>query len=111
MDDETLSRTLTSAVRDVPHVLAVYPPRPIVQAAAEVVAATLALREPDVLVDVDRSGSALRVSAGIAVDDQRPASDTVREVGERIRSVVDGLPGPQVDVVTVTVRLIEEAGG
>lgn len=111
MRDEALSRALTSRIRSVDGVVAVHPPRAIVQAAAEVVAGTLALRAPDVLVDVHRDGSSLRVVTGIAVDDARPAKDTVREVGERIRGLVDEHEGVPADLVDVTVRLVEGVGG
>ncbi|MFJ4221948.1 hypothetical protein [Curtobacterium luteum] len=111
MDDETLSRTLTAAIRDVPGVVAVYPPRPIAHAAAEAVARTLALREPDVLVDLDRHGATLRVEAGIAVSGDRPAPDTVRAVGERVRALLDAEVDGGADLVSVTVRLVEDAVG
>lgn len=110
MSDEALSRALTVRIRAVPGVTGVYPRRPIVHAAAEAVASTFSLQEPDVLVDVQRDGAALRVGAGIAVDDSRPATDTVREVGERIRDLVDERAGAPADVVEVTIRLIEGIG-
>ncbi|MGL3198265.1 MULTISPECIES: hypothetical protein [Curtobacterium] len=109
MDDAALSSELTAAIRGVPGVLAVYPPWPLVHAAAEVVATALALREPDVLVDIDRHGAAVRVAAGIAVSGDRPAPDTVREVGERVRGLVDQWVEGGADLVTVTVRLVEDA--
>lgn len=111
MSDEALSRALTDRIRGVPGVTGVYPTRPIVHAAAEAVASTFALQEPDVLVDVHRDGSALRIGAGIAVDDARPAPETVREVGERIRDLVDERTGAPADLVEVTIRLVEGIGG
>lgn len=111
MDDEALSRTLTARIRSVPGVVGVHPARPVAQVAAEVVAAALALQEPDVLVDVDRDGGSLRVAAGIAVDDRRPAAETLRAVGDRIRTVVDEEAPTDVDLIAVTVRLVEERGG
>ncbi|MFJ4074036.1 MULTISPECIES: hypothetical protein [unclassified Curtobacterium] len=110
MSDEALSRVLTDRIRTVPGVTGVYPRRPIVHAAAEAVASTLSLQEPDVLVDVQRDGAALRVGAGIAVDDTRPATDTIREVAERIRDLVDERTGAPADVVEVTIRLVEGIG-
>jgi len=107
VNDDELSRTLTTAVRGVPGVVAVHPPRPIAHAAAEIAAAAFALHEPDAVVDVQRHGSALRIVTGIAVADERPATDTVREVGERLRDVVDGLGGTRADVIDVRVRLVE----
>ncbi|MFS0731629.1 hypothetical protein ABC270_16330 [Curtobacterium sp. 1P10AnD] len=109
MDDAALSSELTSAIRAVPGVVAVYPPRPIVHGAAEAVAAALALREPDVLVDIDRHGTTVRIAAGIAVSGDRPAPDTVREVGERVRDLVDQRVDGGADLVTVTIRLVEDA--
>ncbi len=109
MDDAALSSELTAAIRAVPGVVAVYPPRPIVHAAAEVVASALALREPDVLVDVDRHGGTVRVAAGIAVSGDRPAPDTVRAVGERVRALVDERIDGGADLVSVTIRLVEDA--
>ncbi|GGL74442.1 hypothetical protein LQK89_03460 [Curtobacterium sp. C1] len=110
MDDEALSRDLTAAVRAVPGVVGVHAPRSAVHAAAEAVAVALSLREPDVLVDVDRLDTTLRLTTHIAVDDRRPAPDTLREVGERLREVVDGVPGPSADLITVTIRVVEDGG-
>lgn len=109
MNDDELSRALTTAVRDVPGVVAVYPPRPIAHAAAEIAAAAFALHEPDAVVDIDRRGTALHIVAGIGVSDDRPATDTVREVGERIRDAVDAVDGPPADLIDVRVRLVEGA--
>lgn len=110
MSDEALSRTLTARIRDVPGVVGVYPPKPLVHAAAEAVAATFSLSAPDVLVDVDRRGGALRVAAGIAVDDGRPAPETLREVGECIRDTVAAASAADADLVSVTIRLVEGLG-
>jgi hypothetical protein len=107
VNDDELSRALTTAVRGVPGVVAVHPPRPIAHAAAELAAAAFALHEPDAVVDIDRHGGALRIVTGIAVADERPAIDTVRAVGERIREVVDGVDGPRADLIDVRVRLVE----
>lgn len=108
MDDEALSRRLTEAVRAVDGVTGVYAPR-TVTAAAEVVAATLTLHEPDVLVDVDRHGGTVQVVTGIAVDGGRPAAETVRAVGERLRDVLDAGTTPSADLIRVTVRLVDDA--
>lgn len=110
MSDEALSRALTDRIRSVPGVTGVYPSRPLVHAAAEAVASTFSLQEPDVLVDVQREGTTLRVHAGIAVEDTRPATETVREVGERVRDLVDERTGGPADLVAVTIRLVEDIG-
>jgi len=107
MDDEALSRTLTAAVRRVPGVTGVHRAR-TAAAAAEVVAAALTLREPDVLVDVDRHGGRVQVRAGIAVTGDRAAADTVRAVGECIRDLVDAESASSADLVSVTVQLVED---
>ncbi len=91
MDDAALSSELTAAIRGVPGVLAVYPPRPLVHAAAEVVATALALREPDVLVDIDRHGAAVRVAAGIAVSGTaRPRTPSARSASACAGSSTSG---------------------
>lgn len=109
-DDHALSRELTALIRATTGVAAVYPAQPIVEAAVDAVAVKLALRQPDVLVDVDRDGDALRIAAGIAVDDARPATDTVREVGERIRAVTDERADVRPDLISVSVRLVDDLG-
>lgn len=108
-EDQELSRRLTDTARTTDGVRHVFPASSIVQVAADAVAVQLELREPDTLVDVDRDGGAVRIAAEIAVDGARPAPDTVREVGERIRSVVDAEPGPRPDTISVVVRLVEDA--
>ena len=111
MDDEALARTLTEAVRAVSGVTGVYSARPLAAAAgavAEAVAPALTLREPDVLVDADRGGGRVHVRAGIAVSGERPACDTLRAVGERLRDALDAAVRPSVDLVSVTVRLVED---
>lgn len=115
MDDEALSRSLTEGIRQVPGVTGVYSPRPLTAAAEAVagavvdaVAPALGLREPDVLVDVDRHGGRVQVAAGIAVAGDRPAADTLRAVGERIRDLLDQGPTPSADLISVTVRLVED---
>lgn len=110
-DDQELSRRLSEVARATDGVSHVFPAQSIVQVAADAVAAQLALREPGTLVDVHRGGGAVRITAEVAVDGARPATDTVREVGERIRSVVDAEPGPRPDTITVVVRLVEDTVG
>jgi hypothetical protein len=110
-DDQELSRRLTDVARATEGVSHVFAAQSVVQIAADAVAAQLEIRDPGTLVDVHRGGGAVRVTAEVAVDGARPATETVREVGERLRSVVDAEPGPRPDMITVVVRLVEDTVG
>lgn len=110
-DDRELSRRLTDLARATDGVSHVFPAQSLVQVAADAVAAQLEIRDPGTMVDVYRGGGAVRITAEVAVDGARPATETVREVGERIRSVVDAEPGPRPDTITVVVRLVEDTVG
>lgn len=110
-DDRELSRRLTDLARATDGVSHVFPAQSLVQVAADAVAAQLEIRDPGTMVDVHRGGGAVRITAEVAVDGARPATETVREVGERIRSVVDAEPGPRPDTITVVVRLVEDNVG
>lgn len=110
-DDRELSRRLTDLARATDGVSHVFPAQSLVQVAADAVAAQLEIRDPGTMVDVHRSGGAVRITAEVAVDGARPATETVREVGERIRSLVDAEPGPRPDTITVVVRLVEDTVG
>ncbi|QHC68241.1 hypothetical protein GSU68_17795 [Rathayibacter sp. VKM Ac-2759] len=108
-DDTALSQRLTAAIRDTEGVAGVYPAQPILEAAADAIAVKLALRQPDVLVDIDRSEGFTTVSAHISAVAALPAPDTLRAVGERLRGMLESeLSGPF--AVTVKVRLIEDSG-
>lgn len=108
-DDQDLSQRLTALLRTVDGVDDVFPAQPIIEAAADAIAVKLALRQPDVLVDIDRSNGSVTVTAGIAVSDARPAGDTLREVGERVRDLLaDG--GEHPDLISVAIRLIDTDG-
>jgi hypothetical protein len=111
-DDQELSRHLTALIRATAGVDEVYPAQPVIKAAADAIAVKLALRQPDVLVDIDRDHGSTTITAGIAADVSRPAPDTVREVGERIRDALaqrhaDGAEAREPDLITVTIRLVE----
>ena len=110
-DDRELSRRLTDLARATDGVSHVFPAQSLVQVAADAVAAQLEIRDPGTMVDVHRGSGAVRITAEVAVDGARPATETVREVGERIRSVVDAEPGPRPDTITVVVRLVEDTVG
>lgn len=110
-DDRELSRRLTDLARATDGVSHVFPAQSLVQVAADAVAAQLEIRDPGTMVDVHRGGGAVRITAEVAVDGARPATETVREVGERIRSLVDAEPGPRPDTITVVVRLVEDTVG
>ncbi|GAA1493850.1 hypothetical protein [Curtobacterium herbarum] len=110
-DDQELSRRLTDVARATDGVGHVFPAQSLVQVAADVVAAQLEIRDPGTMVDVHRGDGAVRITAEVAVDGARPATETVRAVGERIRSVVDAEPGPRPDTITVVVRLVEDTVG
>ncbi|MDN3477743.1 hypothetical protein [Curtobacterium sp. APC 4022] len=110
-DDRELSRRLTDLARATDGVSHVFPAQSLVQVAADAVAAQLEIRDPVTMVDVHRGGGAVRITAEVAVDGARPATETVREVGERIRSLVDAEPGPRPDTITVVVRLVEDTVG
>lgn len=105
-DDVELSQRLTRVARETPGVAAVFPAKPIVAAAADAVAVALQLREPDVLVDIDRSGGSTTVTAQIGTSADRPAPDVVRAAGERLRDAVRAEVDGEL-VVHVTVRLVE----
>ncbi|SMH48680.1 hypothetical protein SAMN06295885_3098 [Rathayibacter oskolensis] len=108
-DDTELSRRLTAAIRDTEGVAGVYPAQPILEAAADALAVRLALRQPDVLVDIDHSDGFTTVTAHIAALAALPAPDTLRTVGELLRDVLTAeLSGPF--SVHVTARLIEDSG-
>lgn len=110
-DDTRLSRELTAAVRAVEGVAGVYPAQPILEAAAQAVAVRLALRVPDVLVDIDRADEFTTISAHISVVPTAPAPATLRRVGETLRDLISADASIQGEVaVLVTVRLIEEGG-
>jgi hypothetical protein len=114
-DDQELSRHLTALIRATPGVDEVYPAQPVIEAAADAIAVKLALRQPDVLVDIDRDHGSTTITAGIAADVSRPAPDTVREVGERIRDALaqrhaNGAEAREPDLITVTIRLVEGLG-
>ena len=120
IDDLELSRRLTSAIRAVPHVTGVYPAQPILEAAAGAIAVRLALRVPDVLVDIDRAEGFTTVSAHIATSAAAPTPETARAVGELLRDEFrrsheahDALPGTDPNdtlAINVKVRLVEDAG-
>jgi hypothetical protein len=110
-DDQELSRRLTDVARATEGLSHVFPAQSLVQVAADAVAAQLEIRDPGTMVDVHRGDGAVRVTAEVAVDGARPATETVRAVGERIRSVVDAEPGPRPDTITVVVRLVEDTVG
>ncbi|PPH39678.1 hypothetical protein C5C53_00250 [Rathayibacter sp. AY1E3] len=110
-DDTELSQRLTAEIRDIEGVAGVYPAQPIVEAAADALAAKLDLRQPDVLVDIDRSEGFTTVSAHIAASAALPAPETLRLVGERMHALLAADPsvsGPL--AVNVKVRLIEDSG-
>ncbi|KZX21223.1 hypothetical protein [Rathayibacter tanaceti] len=110
-DDTALSRRLTDEIRDTEGVTGVYPAQPIVEAAADAVAVSLALRLPDVLVDIDRSEGFTTVTAHIAASAALPAPETLRLVGERMHALLAAdptVPGPF--AVNVKVRLVEDSG-
>jgi hypothetical protein len=109
--DTALSQRLTAAIRDSEGVTGVYPAQPILEAAADALAVKLALRQPDVLVDIDRSDGFTTVTAHIAATAALPAPETLRAVGEELRRLLDAEPsvtGPL--AVNVKVRLIEDSG-
>ncbi|AMM19348.1 hypothetical protein AX769_03380 [Frondihabitans sp. PAMC 28766] len=109
IDDAALSRRLTAAIRDTEGVAGVYPAQPIVEAAAGAIAVKLALRMPDILVDIERADGFTTISAHIATFAAVPAPSTVRRVGELIRTVVTAEGESIGDLaVTVKVRLIED---
>ncbi|MDY0913780.1 hypothetical protein [Rathayibacter festucae] len=110
-DDTALSQRLTAAIRDTEGVAGVYPAQPLLEAAADALAVKLALRQPDVLVDIDRSDGFTTVTAHIAATAALPAPETLRAVGEELRRLLDAEPsvtGPL--AVNVKVRLIEDSG-
>ena len=110
-DDTALSQRLTAAIREAEGVVGVYPAQPILEAAADALAVTLALRQPDVLVDIDRSEGFTTVSAHIAASAALPVPETLRSVGELLRGILaeePGVTGPL--AVTVKVRLVEDSG-
>ncbi|NRG42446.1 hypothetical protein HRK28_16150 [Rathayibacter sp. VKM Ac-2835] len=110
-DDTALSQRLTAAIRDTEGVAGVYPAQPLLEAAADALAVKLALRQPDVLVDIDRSDGFTTVTAHIAATAALPAPETLRAVGEGLRRLLDAEPsviGPL--AVNVKVRLIEDSG-
>lgn len=107
IDDVALSQKLTAAIRATEGVVGVYPAQPIVEAAAEAVAVKLALRQPDVLVDIDRADGFTTISAHIAASSAISATETLRTVGELIRDTVPE-DGPL--AVNVKVRLIDDTG-
>ena len=110
-DDTALSQRLTAAIGETAGVTGVYPAQPLLEAAADALAVKLALRQPDVLVDIDRSDGFTTVSAHIAATAALPAPETLRAVGEELRRLLDAEPsvtGPL--AVNVKVRLIEDSG-
>jgi hypothetical protein len=108
-DDVDLSRRLTAAIRAADGVTGVYPAQPVLEAAMGAVAARLALRVPDVLVDIDRDDGSTTVSAHIATSSSAPAVDVVRRVGELILAVLSAEDGvPDGLTVEVRVRLVED---
>jgi hypothetical protein len=110
-DDTALSQRLTAAIRETAGVTGVYPAQPLLEAAADALAVKLALRQPDVLVDIDRSDGFTTVTAHIAATAALPAPETLRAVGEELRRLLDAEPsvtGPL--AVNVKVRLIEDSG-
>jgi hypothetical protein len=110
IDDTALSQKLTVAIRDAEGVAGVYPAQPIVEAAAGAIAVTLALRMPDILVDIDRADGFTTFSAHIPTFASHPAPDTVRRVGELMRDIVTAEAASTGDIaITVKVRLIEDS--
>ncbi|PPH67320.1 hypothetical protein C5D25_00860 [Rathayibacter sp. AY1D7] len=110
-DDTELSQRLTAEIRDIEGVAGVYPAQPIVEAAADALAVKLDLRQPDVLVDIDRSEGFTTVSAHIAASAALPAPETLRLGGEGMHA--PGAADPSVSgplAVNVKVRLIEDSG-
>ncbi len=87
-DDTGLSQRLTEVARRTAGVSAVFAAKPAVAAAADALAVALALREPDVLVDVARSEGFTTFTVHIAADAATPAPQTLRAVGEAVRDLV-----------------------
>lgn len=111
-DDTALSKHLTAAIRDVDGVSGVFPAQPVVEAAADAIAVKLALRMPDVLVDIDRADGFTTVSAHIATVASVPAPETLRRVGELIREHVHDAGAAEGELaVNVKVRLVEDGPG
>ena len=107
-DDTDLSQRLTAAVAGAPGVAGVFAAKPPVAAAADAVAVALALREPDVLVDVARLEGFSTFTVHIAVEGAVPATDTLRSVGELVRDAVlaEGAAAGTF-AVSVKARLVE----
>lgn len=111
IDDIHLSQRLTAAIRATEGVVGVYPAQPILEAAAEAVAVRLALRQPDVLVDIDRADAFTTVSAHIATTAAIPAPETLRAVGAVIRRILrDDDPDSDTIAINVKVRFVDDSG-
>ncbi|GAA4666436.1 hypothetical protein [Frondihabitans cladoniiphilus] len=110
-DDAELSRSLTAAVRAVEGVTGVFPSQPLLEAAADALAVRLDLREPDEMVDIDRSDRFTTVTAHISTSASLPAPETVRRVGELIRDTLLATGAkPDELAVNVSIRLVEDTG-
>jgi len=110
-DDAALSRSLTAAIRATEGVTGVFPAQPLLEAAADVIAARLALRLPDELVDIDRADSFTTVTAHISTSASLPAPETLRRVGELVRGTLVGAGADAAELaVNVKIRLIDDSG-
>ena len=109
IDDRALAHLLTDAVLATDGVIAVFPVNPILHIASEGIASALDLREPEVLVDVERSETLLTITAHIAATSERPTPRTLGDAAEALWEVArrEDSAGGEV-MVFVKARLIGE---
>ncbi|MFB2582792.1 hypothetical protein ACEXQD_16215 [Herbiconiux sp. P15] len=91
MTDETLARELTAAIRAVDGVGAVFRTSPLVDAAAQAIASTLDLPDPDLLLDIESESGIdgdgrTTVTVHLSTTAGRPTPETLRAVAALIRS-------------------------
>lgn len=108
MSDDALSRELTDVLRGVPGVVDVFDAHPVVEGAVRVVAAGLDLAGSTGLVEVERSGASVSVTAHVATALDTPTPETLARAADALREHLASA-GPSGDdaVVSVSARLVD----
>lgn len=108
MSDDSLSSDLTDVVRGVAGVVDVFDAHPVVEGAVRVVAAGLDLAASTGLVQVERSGASVSVTAHVATALDTPTPETLARAAAALRDHLAsvGLSGDDV-VVAVSARLVD----
>ncbi|MCS5734585.1 hypothetical protein [Herbiconiux daphne] len=104
MNDSELARELGRLVLEVPGVLQSYDTRPAVVAAVTDAAAALLRQAPAEPITLSRGPEGIAVAVKIAVDDDRPAAETCRDVYSVLMDALQE-QGPPAGVASISVEV------